>query len=183
MASGKFLVRLTPSLHTRLKARALALDVSLNDLCSNRLALAGPLESLPARLVGAIGDLGEIAGERLIGLFAFGSWARQDTHDLSDIDILVVLEPGTVVTREYYRRWEENAPENTRIEPHFVTLPHIQARVSGLWAEVSLDGIVIADTNGIVQKYLGRVRHLIASGRLVAKRIHGQNYWIHVEVA
>ena len=183
MPSGKFIVRLSPESHTRLKNAARTRGRSLNDLCVSRLSLPSPHESLPPELATAVSDIVAIAENDLLGIVAFGSWARQDTSDLSDIDILVVLQPAAAVNRDLYRRWEKVAPAGTRVEPHFVALPKLNERISGLWAEVSIDGLVMVDPDLMVQRHLQHVRQYIAAGRLVAKRVHGQNYWIHVEVA
>jgi predicted nucleotidyltransferase len=183
LSSGKFIVRMTKVLHSALKREAAAADCSLNELCVNRLRLPSGLESLPSHLADAIGNLTDIAGPSLLGIVVFGSWARQDHNAASDIDVLVVLKPSTKITRDLYRIWEHREPADSKVEPHFVTLPDLNERVTGLWAEVSLDGLVIFDGHLRVQRYLQYARHLIRSGKLVAKRLHGQNYWVHEGVA
>ena len=89
------------------------------------------------------------------------------------------MSKTALINRELYRRWEAVSLAEDRVEPHFVTLPGLDERVSGLWAEVSLDGLIICDRGFAVQRYLRHVRQLIADGRLVPKRMHGQNYWVH----
>lgn len=54
-----------------------------------------------ARAVGS--DLRELYGDRLRRLVLFGSWARQDAHPESDIDLLVVLDRVDSVWEELRR--------------------------------------------------------------------------------
>jgi predicted nucleotidyltransferase len=183
MPSGKFIVRLEQTQHASLQRAAKERDCSLNDLCVQRLTLPSGLEFLPPELAVAAQQLEEIGGRSLVGIVLFGSWARREANDLSDVDILVVLDDAKKITRALYRSWEAKENPGTKVEPHFVALPAAEDRVSGLWAEISLDGLLITDRRFAIQRYLQGVRHLIASGRLVAKKVHGQNYWIHTEVA
>ena len=183
MTSGKFIVRIPKPLHLALKLEATRRGCSQNDLCVSRLALPSAVEALPSHIAKPVHFLAELAGARLAGIVLFGSWARGDNTDASDIDILVILEAGTKISRDLYRDWEAWDSADAQIEPHFVALPTLEERVSGLWAEVSLDGIIVFDRDLTVHRYLQHVRHLIAAGKLTAKRAHGQNYWVHTGVA
>ena len=183
MASGKFLLRMDESLHEQLQITAEQSERSLNELCCVRLELPSYLEHLPSETISAIRCAQMIAGKDLVGIVMFGSWARGVQRDGSDLDLLIVLRPGTPITRSIYRRWEVIAPDLKICEPNFVSLPKDEDHTSGLWAEIAIDGIVFIDTNQSIVKYLSRVRRAIVEGRLISKRIHGQNYWIHTEVA
>jgi hypothetical protein len=48
-------------------------------------------------------DLHQLYGQRLKGIVLFGSWARGDAHPDSDIDLLVLLDPGGSVWEELRR--------------------------------------------------------------------------------
>lgn len=63
-------------------------------------ALPPDLDSLLTELRGALEDL---YGDRLVRLVLYGSQARGDTHEESDVDVLVVLQ-GTVEPGEEIRR-------------------------------------------------------------------------------
>jgi hypothetical protein len=92
--------------------------------------------------------------------------------------LLVVLREGISIKRGLYRQWEK-VEENTSVEPSIVALPSLVQPFSGLWAEVSLDGIILFDRSQKIRQYLFRVRQAIANGILRRERTHGQNYWVH----
>ena len=66
-----------------------------------------------------------VCGENLIGIGVFGSWARGDVTDGSDIDLLIVVEDCLALTRELYRRWDRSPVEadGKEVQPFFVHLP------------------------------------------------------------
>src|SRR5512134_1307647 len=124
-ASGRFLLRIPPGLHAALRSAAAESGLSLNDYCVRKLS--APVGNLAA-LEGGVRTVERAAalfGERLVGIAAFGSWARQQAASASDVDLLVVVEPSVALTRELYRAWDEEpvAWDGRRVEPHFVHLP------------------------------------------------------------
>ncbi len=130
----------------------------------------------------AVRRAASLFGERLIGVTAFGSWARRQATESSDLDLLVVVETSVVLTRELYRTWDESpvAWEGRCVEPHFVHLPEAGIVVAGVWAEVALDGIVLFEREFQVSLRLSEVRRDIVEGRIVRKVAHGQPYWARV---
>lgn len=180
--SGRFVLRISPGLHAALRAAAAAEGMSLNDYCARKLA--APVGCLAANggAVAAVERAAELVGGDLVGVVAFGSWARDELADGSDIDLLVVLAPTTPLTRELYRRWDK-APvawDGRPVEPHFVHLPPTADPPGGLWPEVALDGIVLFERGLELSAHLARVRRAIAAGRLVRRLVHGQPYWAEV---
>jgi hypothetical protein len=177
-ASGRFLLRIDPGLHAALREAAREAGLSLNDYCVRKLAapcaqIEGPAAELLERAA-------SLLGEALVGVVAYGSWAREETTDRSDVDMLVVVADGTDIVRELYRRWD-GAPltwQSRPVEPHFVHLPEPGGAVSGTWAEASVDGLVIFDRNQAVSRRLAEVRRRIVAGELVRREIHGQPYWV-----
>jgi predicted nucleotidyltransferase len=179
--SGRFLLRLPPALHATLRRAADAAGLSLNDYCSRRLA--APAGSGTALLGGAAAIERAVAllGDRLLGVVAYGSWARGQLADASDVDVLVVAAPGVALTRALYRAWDE-APvswDGRPVEPHFVVLTEDQ-RPGAVWAEAAIDGIVVFERELRVSRRLVQVRHDILAGRLVRRLAHGQPYWTEV---
>ena len=121
-------------------------------------------------------------GEALWGVVAFGSWARQELSQGSDVDILIVVEDSFPIDRGAYRAWDD-APlswEGHPVEPHFVHLPQRDGRLSGIWAEVAVDGVVLFERGGVVSRRLAEVRHRIVSGEIARRLSHGQSYWVEV---
>ena len=124
----------------------------------------------------------EVAGDALLAVVAFGSWARQEMGENSDVDLLVIVEDGLRIDRKLYRKWDESplAWNGHSLEPHFVHLPDSGNRMSGLWAEVAVDGLVLFERGLRVSTRLVEFRREIASGRIFRRRSHGQSYWVGV---
>jgi len=186
--SGKFLLRVTPELHGRLRRLAAERRTSLNALCAKWLSEAaapsvvsrtqGPLGE--ARWLAAARDLVEGWGEELLGVALFGSAARGELRASSDVDLLLVLEARVPLHRQLYRRWDElvEAKELEReLNAHFVHLPQRAEDAGSLWLEVAIEGRVISDRSGRLEGALILLRRAIASGRFVREVAHGQPFW------
>ncbi len=180
--SGRFVLRINPGLHAALRAAASDLGISLNDYCSRKLTVPHGDSVATEGAVEAVRRAVALFGASLLGVAAFGSWARDELADSSDIDILVVLSGDIPLTRALYRCWDE-APIawcGHRVEPHFVHLPDAGEVRGGLWAEVAIDGVVLFERSLRLSTGLARVRHDIAAGRLRRRVVHGQGYWAEV---
>lgn len=178
--SGRFLLRLEPGLHAALRGAAAASGLSLNEYCARKLAApVGELAVFDAA-AGAVQRAAAVTGDALVGVVAFGSWARSELHDASDVDLLVVVDAGLALSRALYTRWDE-APvvfNGRRAEPHFVTMPTGSVPAVGLWAEAAIDGIVLFARDHEVHARLSAVRRELVEGRVVRKTAHGQPYWV-----
>jgi len=156
------------------------MEISLNDYCARKLAapigaLAGWQSAADAVLRAA-----SLVGDALIGVVAFGSWARAELSESSDVDLLIVVEDRIELNRSLYRRWDASPAswDGRRVEPHFVHLPQPGKTAAGLWAEVAVDGFVLFTRNFALPARLARIRSDIASGRIVRRVVQGQTYWI-----
>jgi hypothetical protein len=175
--SGRFVLRLDPGLHAALRAAAQDAGVSLNEYCVRRLAVRGR-EGLDAGSE-LVARAGQVVGAALVGVVLFGSWARGEAGEDSDVDVLIVVE-GVGVTRALYRAWDA-APlrwEGRPVEPHFVTLPPAGGLPSGLWAEVAIDGVVLFERGLELSRRLAAMRAHIAEGALVRRWSNGHPYWV-----
>lgn len=173
------MLRIPPSLHAWLRKRCSEEHLSLNEYCMLLLsAPTGPAGLLQAR-ARAVRHAASLFGEWLIGMLVFGSWARGEVEPSSDVDLLVVLEPGCPLTRELYRLWDEKPVQwqGRAVEPHFVHLPNWSEGPSGVWAEAAVDGLVLFEKELRISRVLIRLRRQIAAGRLIRKVVHGQPYW------
>ena len=180
--SGRFVLRLDPDLHAELRREAAIRGISLNAHCVQRLAVPREISPGFEGAAETVRRSTELMGESLVGIVVFGSWARGEPADTSDVDVLVVIDGDVPITRDLYRRWDE-APvawSGRPVDPHFVHLPSKRARPSGLWAEVAIDGIVLHDPGHRVFPRLAAVRHALAEGRLRRRTVHGQGYWTEV---
>ena len=122
----------------------------------------------------------DVLRDALVGVVAFGSWARGELGPSSDIDVLIVAAPSVPITRALYRLWDDQPIDwkGHPIEAHFARLPDGTRPPSGFWAEVAVDGRVLVDARGHVSAYLSTVREAVASGRLRRRKMHGHPYWV-----
>ncbi len=178
LPSGRFVLRIDPGLHAALRQAARESGTSLNEYCARKLAV--PTSGLSGLAGEVVARAAALAGDALLGVVVFGSWSRRELSERSDVDLLIVVGDQIEIGRWLYRKWDE-APlswDSHPVEPHFVHLPQPRARMSGTWAEVAVDGIVLYDRDLTVSKLLVDVRQQILSGRLVRRRVHGQSYWV-----
>lgn len=175
------MLRLRPIVHENLRDEARRRQVSLNMICQQ--ALEGYLtrnhptigaDRSKAPLVAAISAL---VGEALIGVVLFGSMARGESREDSDMDLLIVIRRSIPLTRGLYARWDERFAPNEG-SPHFVHLPLDAMDAGSVWLEAAVDGIVLHDVDEEVARFLGSLRRLIASGRLKRLSAYGHPYWV-----
>lgn len=176
--SGRFVLRIDPVLHAALREAARRAGVSLNDYCARKLALPAIGVAVPAAAV--VTRAASLLGDDLAGLVVFGSWARDELAEGSDVDVLVIVESRVPIRRGLYRAWDADPLtwDSRPVEPHFVRLPEAGARVSALWAEVAIDGLVLIDRDLSVSRRLAEIRRRIAAGEIVRRRAYGQPYWV-----
>ena len=102
--SGRFLLRIPPGLHAALKRAASEAGVSLNDYCVRKLtAPVGDLSSLEGASL-AVLRAASLVKEKLIGIAAFGSWARRQAATGSDVDLLIVVDDFNIPLGTYRLR-------------------------------------------------------------------------------
>lgn len=191
MPSGRFLLRIDPRLHERLRALASRQGRSLNQLCADLLqrglegtnAAASPCRIASGLVSPALLErIAKLVGDRLEGLVLFGSAARGQQWRDSDVDLLVVLRAGSSLKRDLYRVWDVASsglePGEAHTELHFVALPRSPSTAGSLWFEVALEGVILHDPWLRVARFLISVREQIAAGRVVRKFLHGRPYWV-----
>lgn len=177
-ASGKFVIRMESGLHEALRRAASESGMSLNDYCVRRLASAG---TGGADAAAVVTHASSVCGAHLQAVAIFGSWARGTAAAGSDVDVLIVVDEALPVTRALYTAWDRGVTltwDGHAVEPHLVQLPSTDARISGLWAEVSLDAVVLFDRGYALSRHLVRVRREIVAGSIVQRWSGGQPYWV-----
>lgn len=179
--SGRFVLRLPPALHGALQAAARAAGLSLNEDRVRRLASAGPGLAGGDAAASLVTRAAALAGDGLVAVIVYGSWARGEAAPTSDVDVLVVVEPRVALTRALYRAWDERPVtwQGRAVDPHFAHPPDERAG-TGLWAEIAIDGVVLFERGVQVSRHLARVRRAIAGGAIVRRLAHGQPYWTEV---
>ena len=176
MASGRFVLRMPAGLHEALREEAARADVSLNEWCVRRLAqTAADADGRAALVQRALSQF----GSRLLGVVAFGSWARGGATAHSDVDVLVVVDPGIAITRQLYRDWDEATIrlDGLEVEVHIAALPAPRAELSSFWAEVALDGVILYQRELTVSRALSAVRRRLLDQELVRRRAGDNVYW------
>ena len=130
----------------------------------------------------AVARAEEVVGGSLAGVVAFGSWARGELTDASDVDLLIVVDPGTPVRRALYRHWDESpvAWNGRPVEPRFACLPDAGEPPSGFWAEIATEGVLLLERDPRLSAHLERVRDAVAKGGLQRRTAHGHGYWTGV---
>jgi hypothetical protein len=181
-SNGKFILRVPPALHARLKNDARSAGCSLNEYCTEILESGSPGMGMDDAFARELIRRGKaILGETLVGIVVYGSWVRGEAGDASDIDVMLIADDSIKITRSLMTLWDEQpmAYEKRPVEAHFMAIPDPPQKFSGIWAEIAIDGIVLFERDFQVSRLLSIIRAEIASGRLQRRRSHGQNYWIH----
>ena len=120
-----------------------------------------------------VGRANSVLGDSLVGVVAFGSWARGEDTSTSDLDVLLIADEGVPVARALYRRWDAGPGlswDGHDVTPHFVRLPSSGAAVPGLWADVARDGLILFERGLAVSRHLASVRRRIARGELSLRK-------------
>jgi predicted nucleotidyltransferase len=180
-ASGRFLLRIDPGLHARLRAAAREVGLSLNDYCARRLAVpltdaGGPGAAVAARAASQF-------GEALVSVIVYGSWARNELVGDSDVDVLLIVDDTVEITRDLYRNWDDDELSwySRELDVHFAHAPRNAEEAGGMWLEAALDGAVLYDRDLRLSRTLAELRSLIASGKIARYHSHGQPYWVKAD--
>ena len=177
LPSGRFVLRVPPTVHDALRDAAQRAGLSLNEYCVRALTATGPDPTGPGASVAARAI--EAFGTDVVGVVLYGSWARGEATAASDIDVLVALEPTRPIARALYRDWDREPLDHDghAVEVHFVALPAADAEPGPVWLEAAVDGVVVFDRDHRIARHLGRVRGALASGAVERRSAHGQPYW------
>jgi len=181
--SGRFVLRIPPSLHERLASEAADAGLSLNEHCARKLSGEGAAERY-SRLGLSREFLDGVVlafPEPPLAIALFGSVARGDATVESDIDLLVVFDRNVRLTRSLYRRFDERVDLSSfarPVSPHLVTLPRSDEDCGGIWLEVALDGVVLWESGLAVSSLLSRLRAGVCAGEYLRRLAHGHPYWV-----
>jgi hypothetical protein len=173
------LLRLPADLHRSLVKAAADVNLSFNEFCVRRLRAPADAPALSPVRTSVVARARALFGDRLAGVLVLGSWARGEAAATSDIDVLIVLDPRTALTRDLYRAWDADPLrcEGRAVDAHFAHPPVAGAAPTAVWCEAAVDGILWYDREGTIAVRLGDVRRAIAGGRVVRAFAHGQPYW------
>ena len=178
--SGKFVLRVPPELHQKLDIEAKKQGLSLNQLILTKLQVQSARERL---------FLEQIKLEfSPLAVIQFGSSARGEESENSDIDLLIVIPLDQSIERDLYLRWEKflknkflGHESHEKYSPQFVHPLGDISQASGLWLEVAMDGIVLFSSDVNLVKKLNFLKEQILQGYYLRKWSHGQPYWVKNE--
>jgi len=143
------------------------------------------LECLVEMLRKASIDLKRVFGDRFVGLMLFGSYARGEASEGSDVDVLVVLRglKGLKVRSEIYKVISKRVGKPlTLIDLSLEELLRDDLEVTPLLLNALYDGIIIYDETGILERLKGKVLELISKAQLVRyKTPDGRYGWKRVD--
>lgn len=176
---ARVLLRLPPALHRMLAKAAADADLSFNELCVRRLSAPSDAQAQSAVRSLVVTRARAAFGDRLDAVLVLGSWARGEAAATSDIDVLIVIDPKTALTRDLYRRWDQDPMsfDGRAVDAHFAHPSPAGTLPTAVWCEAAVDGLLWYDRDGSVAIRLGEVRRAIAEGRVVRAFAHGQPYW------
>jgi predicted nucleotidyltransferase len=180
--SGRFVLRIAPSLHAQLRRLSLERGVSLNELCREALESYVDSSTAPPKYADLerspiVDTAGLVAGDSLVGVVLFGSRARGEETPSSDMDVFIIVTSDIALDRDLYRRWDTVSRDQS-MSPHFVHLPADTRAAGSIWYEVALDGIVLYEKNLAVTRLLQSLRRAMADGVIVRRSSHGHPYWV-----
>lgn len=92
-------------------------------------------------------ELQRIYAERLVAVILYGSQARGDAHEYSDIDVMVVLK-GEVAYRQEWQKLSQFVADlsleyNTVVMPLFCSAEDLAVRQSPLMINIRREGVRI----------------------------------------
>lgn len=158
--------------------------MSLNAIC--RQALESHIEKTRGGRSGSgaesslADEIQAMFADSLLGIVLFGSAARGESRESSDIDLLVVLGRERSLSRSLYSLWDERFGV-IKESPHFVHIPANPGDAGSIWLEAAVDGVALFDRDGVVSRFLGSLRRLIASGDRKRRWAYGHPYWVKGE--
>lgn len=181
--SGKFVLRLSPSLHKKLAKQADERLASLNQFCTLLLeqGLVAPFLEEPWRmpLDTIVATIKKKFSKNLIGVLIFGSRIRGEASKSSDIDILIVLDPRVQLTRALYRWWDQTIEKTAfQFSPHFVHYPSLLQKVGSLWFEVALSHEILYQQEQKLDQLFQELNLFLQKQKLQRKEVHGHPYWM-----
>ena len=117
-------------------------------------------------------------GEKLIAVVEFGSYARGDFDDSSDIDLFAIIEGLP------QRHFERATLLSSVITPHFSRRITIIAKTKGeflstfppIYLDLALDGKVLYDTQDFIKQRLTEIKSIIQESGLFREKKGDRHY-------
>ncbi len=117
-------------------------------------------------------------GDDLIAVALFGSYARGDYHERSDIDLLLIAR-NLPENRLKQASFLSHAVAECKRMPSFVPYPPEEFDTSfpSFYLDLGLDAIILYDTNGLLEQRLKRIREIIEEAGLYRTGTRHNFFW------
>ena len=131
------------------------------------------------RLKSASKNLKEAFGEAYVGLLLFGSYARGEASDRSDVDVLVVMRglKGLKVRGDVYGILAKHVGRPlTLIDVDLADISRDDLEVTPLLLNALYDGVIVYDRFGVLERLKLKTIELIRKANLVRYRTPDGKY-------
>ena len=125
------------------------------------------------------GELERLLGDELLGLALFGSWARGEAREDSDVDVLVVLKSlkGVEARALVYKVVAERVKRAvTLVDARADELFKEELELTPLLLNILVDGVVVYDRTGRLEELAAKARRLVEEMGLVKYRTPNGKY-------
>jgi len=155
---------------------------SIDRVVSEKKVLGGRLMSQVAQVKAvAVDSLLNRFGKDLEAAILFGSWARGEPSELSDLDFFVIVRglPKETVRRRYMV-YEALTPLMRKFKRQVSVIEadteEIGKHITPLLIDIAHDGIILYDRDGRVEGFLKRVRDAVKKAGLTRYRTSDGRY-------
>jgi len=127
-------------------------------------------EDLMARLSRACEELSGLLGDEFIGLALFGSWARGEAGEESDVDVLVVLKSlkGMEARSVIYKTIAKHVKRAlTLVDVRLNEIASDRVVLTPLLINIVADAIIIWDTGNVLRGFVEKGRALNVDSRII----------------
>ena len=135
----------------------------------------------PPYLSLAVAKLAAALGEALLGVVLYGSYARGEASEWSDVDLLVIareLPEGWYERNIHLHQILKQIPDAPDFSILGKTPEEFEQHFPSLYLDLGLDGVVLFDRNDYTASKLARVREIIKQAGLVRQRLSkGTMFW------
>lgn len=130
-------------------------------------------------LNGVVSKLREGLGEDLVAVVLFGSRAREEAHEGSDWDVLVVARhlPGRTLERAIRLKWMLPPGHRGEVSLLAKTPEEFMSNLPDLYLDIALDGMILYDTDEYMAKRLRSLKALIRRKGLWREGEDGDLIW------
>lgn len=147
-------------------------DVPAGEPPAHRLSAADVLNGIVAGLSSGLSD-------SLRAIVLFGSHAREDHHEDSDWDLLVIADRLGDRPLERYQSLKRMLPDDIRglVAILAVTAEEFEGRLPEIYLDIGLDGYPVYDPTGYAKKRLAELQRIIRKSGLYRERTPAGDAW------